>query len=357
MLRCLLALALALGLLSPGATFAKPPDLPLQIEDQLEPLLAVISVPLPEPMVETPAPTPALPALPAFHLPAVAGRVSLAVRKQIAACLLFSVHPLMPLVPTDKALDLPCDHPMPPLAFDRIGIDFAQGNVLLPAEMLEQLKLRPGQEMPPSYERIGVDFSGPAPVLRFEVVVENRVCFCQEVPVACAPRPPATGIEKWTPGSVLENLTKLIEANGWLACGESLLAAGRLAEAMECFDQVIACVPGSPLAAQAQAAIQRVFARIYRQPGGTTEEAEPKPMPEPIRCPIQCPRNNMPKECPRQTGGEPGGLSNLEVPVVPLVLRIEEQSADKVTGGEEESDEPLWFLPWLDEWNVPANVI
>ena len=41
--------------------------------------------------------------------------------------------------------------------------------------------------------------------------------------------------------------------------------------------------------------------------------------------------------------GKPAGLSKVEVP--PSLLK----------GDAEESEEPLWFLPWLDEWNVPAN--
>jgi hypothetical protein len=253
MLRNWLALVLALGLLGPGATSAKPPDLPLDLDDH----------------VASEPPESTQPEPPRHLLPSV--------RKQAALSVLFAAHPLMRLVPVDPVLDLPCDHPLPPA-------------------------------------------SGECPVA--------------EVPAL-------------EPGTVLQNLRNLAEGNGWVCAGEWMLATGKLAEAIECFEKAKNCCPGSPLAQRADAAILRVFARIYRQPAAGTEEAEPRPtevkpaMPD--ACPYPCPKNNLPPIAPKPATGKPAGLSKVEVP--PSLMK----------GDAEESEEPLWFLPWLDEWNVPTN--
>jgi hypothetical protein len=256
MLRNWLALVLALGLLGPGATSAKPPDLPLDLDDHVA--------------SDPPAAEPALPEQRPHLLPSV--------RKQAALSVLFAAHPLMRLVPVDPVLDLPCDHPLPPAG---------------------------------------------------------------ECPVAEVPTP-------LEPGTVLQNLRNLIEGNGWVHAGEWMLATGKLPEAIECFEKAKNCCPGSPLAQRADAAILRVFARIYRQPATGTEEAEPRPAEvKPARpdvCPgYPCPKNNLPQSAPKPATGKPAGLSKVEVP--PSLMK----------GDAEESEEPLWFLPWLDEWNVPAN--
>jgi len=215
---------------------AKPPDLPIELEDrllpvvspwqqlndQLIPLLASVNLPL----GETPMPTPA----PKVMLPTV--------RERIAGCLLFAVNPLMPLVPTKQALDRPCDHPPTRVA------------------------------VPPT-----------------------------------APEP----------GTGLYNLYKLLEADELYKAGDAALVAGRLEEAITCFEKAAACCPGSTSAMTARTALHKVFARIYRQGTGTTEEAEPKKV-EPGK---QAPTNNQP-------------------PTVPP------------DGGTEESEEPWWFPLW---WN------
>jgi hypothetical protein len=102
---------------------AKPPDLPLPFQDSVSPqvqgegdfvqdLFPMSTTSPVEP--ETPTSPPAGPvyrlapmARPMFQLPA-------SVRRSLAECLLFGVHPLMLLVPVGDCLDAPGDHPAPP---------------------------------------------------------------------------------------------------------------------------------------------------------------------------------------------------------------------------------------------------
>src|SRR5438132_662667 len=53
------------------------------------------------------------------HLPPVQ-------RRQFASMLLFGVHPLLTLVPTDRLVDLPCDHPHCPVVLG-VGVNNAAG--------------------------------------------------------------------------------------------------------------------------------------------------------------------------------------------------------------------------------------
>lgn len=145
------------------------------------------------------------------------------------------------------------------------------------------------------------------------------------------------------PGTVLHNLAKLTEANGWMTAGELQLASGDLAAALTSFEKAQAAAPGSPLAARAEGAVLRVFARIYRTPQGGTEEAEPKTKPKAAPCPC----NNAPKT---GTPVEPTGLDKVRVRSGSLNIRSE-----PLDGSEESDDLPQWFLPWLHEWDVPAN--
>jgi hypothetical protein len=151
---------------------------------------------------------------------------------------------------------------------------------------------------------------------------------------------------------VLENLNKLLEADELFTRGEKHLAAGRMGEALECFVKAAACCPGSSTARLAQEAIYRVFARLYPARTGGAEETEPRPAVEPKSCPVN---GELPK--PAAAPRKPGlpGLKRLEVPVKPLILRVEEEKSAKPKAGVEESEEPSWFLPWLEEWDKPGK--
>ncbi len=167
--------------------------------------------------------------------------------------------------------------------------------------------------------------------------------------------------------SVLQNLNKLLEADDLYAQGEKHLDAGRLADALDCFARAAECCPGSPSSLMAQAATYRVFARIYRASSGAVEEAEPRSSAEPEKKPSK--RHKRKKQPRRKTtrietvingialkpSADEGSIQ-LAVPVVPLTLKIEEQTPppDRV-GGTEEAEEPSWFLPWHEDWTGPGK--
>jgi hypothetical protein len=119
------AVAAALGL--PSGSQAKPPDLPIKTDSTVTPDVLpdsdwdgaaplpkddagnVVEALVPMSFLKRPAAMPWM-----AHLPPVQ-------RRQFASLLLYGVHPLLLLVPTDRLVDLPCDHPGCPVVEERTG--------------------------------------------------------------------------------------------------------------------------------------------------------------------------------------------------------------------------------------------
>lgn len=332
MLRNLLAGVLALGVAT-SPVMAKPPGLSGTPEDRVTPAIAPwqawndqllpLLTALPSEPVKAPAsvvPTGMKPT--AMPLPPALGRMPVGVRKQVVNCVLIGIHPLMMMAPIDALLDQPCDHPETS-PMEPIGIHFTTEGILQVA--------RP------------IFLTASEPAIRIEL--------------------PAVDITR----GVLDNLNKLLEADELYQQGEKCLAAGRLGEALDCFNRAAECCPGSQTSLMAQAAVHRVFARVYRPVVGA-EESEVRTANEPAKqrklTKEQRKANRAKKKAAKKgdkkAQAQPvvvNGMANhLRVPagdpvpgVNPLALPPDN------AGSAEEAEEPWWYLPWIEEWTVPGR--
>lgn len=247
--------ALLLALVAPAISAAKPPDLPANDKDTLEQsepagsnvVPAAGTSDVPPSLREAIVPLPGLQALP-MH-----------VRRRLASSLLLSVHPLLPLLPTDDLLDGPNDHPHPVAGQDgcwAIPCSQSAGKLVVAGPNVK----KPGLSAPqcaldaPTCPFLQAARHGPGPV-----TTTAPTC------------------------SALENLERLTTARRLCRQASVLMKAGYDAEAEACLEAVRELVPGSYLATE----IERALAG-KEGPGGSDadtvelaqkssdEKAEPK---------------------------------------------------------------------------------
>jgi hypothetical protein len=208
------------------------------------------------------------------------------VRQELISNLLFGIHPLMAFLPTDQLVDMPCDHPRAearhfqlfPVVLEvvdtkgQVGVDF---NLEVHQDTEEPVLFRIDRQ--PTYELKSNVFGVTCPYL----VVRNAKC--------C---PPA-----YEPPAVLENLELLLRADRLLHLGEGLSHAGRRVEAMDCFQQVRALVPGTTLEQRAYEASSGLLAMGLSDDAPRAEEqSEPeKPTVAPEPSVIEEPSGNIEK--------------------------------------------------------------
>jgi hypothetical protein len=147
------------------------------------------------------------------------------VRRQVMESVLFSVHPLMALMPTDRLLDCPSDHP--------------------PTH---------GAQPRPTW-----------------VLVSNPRPSCGTCP---AMRPAERHVYQFTAPDlthdVLHNLEKLQAAHRLMHLAEHLALSGQVCEALDCFDVVCHLCPGR-FEDHVSEILAHVFSPVY---SGSTEDAE-----------------------------------------------------------------------------------
>jgi hypothetical protein len=132
-----------------------------QFTFRMDPAGVVIEELVPMPVVARPDRVPLI-----AHLPPVQ-------RRQFASVLLFGVHPLLTLVPTDRLVDLPCDHPPCPVVHQSCRVIVLGGGVFHSGLKCEIVPLP--KDVHGTIE-IGVGFSlNGAPTYRF-LVTEYSGC-------------------------------------------------------------------------------------------------------------------------------------------------------------------------------------
>ncbi len=223
MIRRLLCAALT-GALAVPSIAAKPPDLPDNPTITFTPQAA----PLPAPALYQLRPT---------------------ARRTLVGSLLFGIHPMLALLPTDKILDAPCDHPPPGTA----------------SPLVEALPM-PREESDVT-----------CPYLRQQMLDRH----------ACQLADPEIGRD------VLDNLKLLKEADNLLEMAKELADNGYLIEAMECCDRASELCPGSPCAQRAADTMMELALGIIK-PEADTEEAKEKAIGKKLKRPVSMCFTNVP---------------------------------------------------------------
>ena len=238
-----LSLAVLLGAQSGfGRISAKPPDLPLVDNDVLisSPLIAEESdAPPPNPFpdaVPTTVPEVAIPSL--FQL-----RPS--VRRTMASCLLFGVHPLLALAPTEGTVDLDEE-------------DYA------PAPANFPIPLSPPH---PAIEHLSLVAPSTCPYMRQQQCAPDRHAVLFADPDFSR--------------DVLQNLESLRQSRDLVRTAHELGRDGRLIEALDYLSLAAELCPGSRFDEEIQAAAAEVLMSFYHREGASIQsdanhEAEQK---------------------------------------------------------------------------------
>jgi hypothetical protein len=241
-------------------------------------------------------------------------RLRPSVRRHVAESLLFSVHPLMTLIPTDKLLDCPRDHPQKvavDVLLDRMcarryecSFDYGSSNISDVRSGLdpEALDLRKSwqecQGDPQRMEQLQWRIVTKALSMNVPLHVWSLCVAPQQHQLAYAPpdeqegsqpgaskpscgacirmcpRPAEQHVYQFTAPDLtqdlMHNLEKLETAHRLMHLAEHLALSGQVCEALDCFDIVCRMCPGRFEAHVAEIMAQ-VFSPVY---SGSTEDAE-----------------------------------------------------------------------------------
>ncbi len=305
-------------LCGPLCATAKPPDLPLVVEEEYVPSSETPEgVPAGTPIQVMPNPNfnpigacPVAGSVPAGttvdgEVRCSRPKVPVSVRRNLAACLLITVHPLLGLVSTEKIVDMPEDHPMsgkldqdllPSGKWIRCESFFGGGCCFVQVEpccqwvawlagkdghacsfqevwaecwkrVLAQLKSNlESQRNCHSQLSVWQDFT-PVDLKPEECCpwMAQQARKCQQ---AKAPEPEEMP-------DVLTNLQKLVDAETLLQKAEKLWQRGQVGEALDCYAIISKLCPGSRVAQMANQAREQLYAVLC-----TGEEVLPAPTPE-----------------------------------------------------------------------------
>jgi hypothetical protein len=266
--------------------------------------------------------TPAAPATsprPMIPMPALA-RLSPTVRRNLAASLLFVVHPLMVLMPTDQLLDMPSDHPQPTPAGD--SEEKPLSTISYPMNDMDGMLWWIDNSPPSSgtfissraeeYQlanaiywkgliRRGNRSRAVAPQVASDCGLDGNIVLnernfdiaspsCpQDAPASSecpwmrehATEPPACA--KAVPEkvrTVTENLRDLRKAARLLKQGEKLGKAGHVCEALDCFEKARQLCPGSTLEERAEQAAAELFPFLEEESPMTEDSAKEQDAPQ-----------------------------------------------------------------------------
>lgn len=286
-LLCACVGAALVGVLSmPAFGIAKPPDLP-------------------EDGTVTAAPSMSAPA-PLFQLRPTA-------RRTMAGSLLFGIHPALGLLPTDKILDVPSDHPhragaedvlndAPPRDWNSFAgrPEIVQLSSSQYGDWFSWLLARwTTRQQPPTPEQndgyihpvaTGVSFACRAvqeppasedetPVPTIEVLPmprEDSDVTCPYLRQQMIDRHTCQMADPEIGRDVLANLEYLREADDLVELATKLAREGFFAEAMACCDRAAKLCPGSPCAERAAETLHKLARGIVSPAADTEESAEPQ---------------------------------------------------------------------------------
>jgi hypothetical protein len=269
------------------------------MEPVMEPAWDPSFVPLP-PLVWNPLNDAGMVAFPPVNDPqplSALSRLEPTVRRNLASSLLFAVHPLLTLTPTDQLLDCPSDHPQPAVAGEifaevevsetgtgsllfRLGVRGdagLTGSIMLNDRDCWALFLRrcagllaqtPGEKpcnfinafepatfikgLTPADTREGGPGAGatPGPEPIEKMPAEDDDGPSGEVPTCPHLRQQAAGrhaqqlADPEVGGDVMSNLERLLEADRLLETGRELARQGHVCEALDCFGKIEQTCPG-----------------------------------------------------------------------------------------------------------------
>jgi hypothetical protein len=323
MLRRLLWACLAaalVGTASPG--LAKPPDLPEDHRDTVKPQITEEGpntvVPCPPPPISAPpnrvvraaywpAPTDEPPSL--FELL----HVRPTVLRRLSSCLLYTVHPLLGLLPTDDFLEDPGEYFLPftqdtdaylvsfvdagtindppPAATVHgsvaIGVGLNFGGFGPPVSVSVQVQV---QEATTGSLLFGVGCNSDAGLTGSVVLNEKNFDVtpqttpekpAESAPMTCPWRRMPTGrrcivSDPEVTCDVIGNLEKLIEADRLLEQARELGRQGHLCEALACLEKAAALCPGSRIEERVAEVRAELFPRVYCLPVSEEPCEEPK---------------------------------------------------------------------------------
>jgi len=255
--RLLSALACAAALLaSAGSVWAhKPPDDPTPVQDMGTPQIGPGEFP-----VEGLAPVfvPQLDRngmvvggvfLPwgfADDQPVQRPKVGLAVRRHLAACALFGVHPLLAGLPVEALLTTPADHPKCGGTCCPCGSDCPlSGLIRFWPRFIYLFSVKCEQRCPNAtvvFRSCGEEEeTAPMPAVQAKEPPSQCPYRCQQAADKHAVQMSDAGLTR----DVLSNLKSLLKADELYVKGQNLLEEGQVCEALECFEKVRQLCPGS----------------------------------------------------------------------------------------------------------------
>jgi hypothetical protein len=232
-------------------------------------------------------------------------------RRTLAGSLLFGIHPALSLLPTDKALDAPCDHPAPVDDFlvnvpKRLNFGvWTSAGCTCAFEDIEWWKwflsfLAERDRVPPPEQNEGyiqcfepkhfIEGLTPAGVLTNDLNIpivladeplpmphEDDEITCPYLRQKMAERRTAQAAEPEIGRDVLDNLERLKEADKLVDLAKELAGHGLVTEAMTCCDRAAELCPGSPCAARAVEVLLDLARGIDPPAKESEESAEPRP--------------------------------------------------------------------------------
>lgn len=358
-----LGLAFVACLVGPARATAKPPDLPLIVEDEYAPQPSQYIVPdsliepgrggaillyppgqLPEmespvQVEDGPLPGPIVPCGMKGVCEAAAGteakttacsglpKLSVKARRNLAACLLFTIHPLLGVTPTDELVDLPEDHPFSGKIHEGLLVQLKKcktgdlvfgvgvnsnsgltGSIVLHCPFTRFLSNKnwvkylqkvtqskstcPMTEWVKFVERLltqtkkearnsspcGIWSSGSEEIVfEEEGPTPKTEEYCPWMKQQARQCPPSPVVDPQVTGDVLTNLQNLIDAEDLLKVAEKLRERGQVCEALDCYEIISKLCPGSRYEEMANQARTQMFSGIYT---GTCETEAPCVKPE-----------------------------------------------------------------------------
>jgi protein involved in polysaccharide export with SLBB domain len=251
---------------------------PDQIENNGMPM------PLPPPDLELP---PDPPSLRPERLPVPAlYRLSVTVRRNLAAALLFSVHPLFALTPTDDFLDAPGDHPHPVAGedlMDSIPMEPCAGRISCdrndpnppPTEpnwsewflgCFVKHRTQPVQEPDLQTVQFTAKDEGEPAAEQLHAMPKEEPAgpgfTCPYLRQQAADRHVRLMADPQVADDVLANLEKLHQADRLFELAADLLHEGYVCEAVACYDVIRALVPGSRYETRVSDALADLMLRL-----------------------------------------------------------------------------------------------
>ncbi|HWG44963.1 MAG TPA: hypothetical protein VN688_19495 [Gemmataceae bacterium] len=214
-------------------------------------------------------------------------------RRTLAGSMLFGVNPLLALLPTDKALDAPNDHPqkvagddvfgdMPPCQGRLVGGPIACAYMAFEALPMPQ-EDKPAKKKHKKHHRKGERLSMPQEDAPATTSADGVTCpFLRQQYVdrhACQFADPQIGHD------VLDNLARLKKAEALLELAEKLAQTGNIGEALECCVHAQNLCPGSPCASRAADVMLDVCFGADKPAMATEEAAEAQPEARRLKCP------------------------------------------------------------------------